>query len=241
MATNPTDTDLISWWTLDEESGERADSHGTSDLTDNNTVTFDDGKQGNAAEFVRANNECLSVADNASLSFGDEDFYMCGWVYIDAQIGTQDLISKWKHGTNDREYRVYYYHTNVEFRFQISANGIATTTLETSVNPVVDTWYFLQAWHSTADNKIYMSVNDANEVNIAHAGGSNDNVSSFSLGGNKDGNTYMHSGRLDEVAIYGRVLTGDEQEWMYNAGSGRTFSDLAGPAPTGYQFPTIIL
>jgi len=36
-------TSLISYWDLDEFSGSRIDSHGSNDLTDNNTVTWGDG------------------------------------------------------------------------------------------------------------------------------------------------------------------------------------------------------
>lgn len=39
-----TSTGLISMWNLTEESGARADSHGANTLTDNNTVTANDGK-----------------------------------------------------------------------------------------------------------------------------------------------------------------------------------------------------
>lgn len=35
---------LVSWWSLTENSGTRADSHGSNTLTDNNTVTSADGK-----------------------------------------------------------------------------------------------------------------------------------------------------------------------------------------------------
>ena len=54
--------DLISWWSMDEESGERADSHGTMTLTDNATVLYDTGKVGNAADFEAGTSEYLSHA-----------------------------------------------------------------------------------------------------------------------------------------------------------------------------------
>jgi hypothetical protein len=37
-------TSMVSWWSMTEESGTRADSHGTNTLTDTNTVTSNDGK-----------------------------------------------------------------------------------------------------------------------------------------------------------------------------------------------------
>ena len=37
-------TDLVSWWSLNEITNDRHDSHGNNDLTDNGTVGFDTGK-----------------------------------------------------------------------------------------------------------------------------------------------------------------------------------------------------
>jgi len=52
---------LVSWWDLDEESGIRYDSVGSNDLTDNNTVGYDNGKIVNAASFVATNGERLTL------------------------------------------------------------------------------------------------------------------------------------------------------------------------------------
>lgn len=46
---NRTAWGLVSWWELDENSGTRADKHGSNTLTDNNTVTANDGKVDYAA------------------------------------------------------------------------------------------------------------------------------------------------------------------------------------------------
>jgi hypothetical protein len=38
-------------------------------------------------------------------------------------------------------------------------------------------------------------------------------------------------GRLDEVAIYKRVLTDGERAWLHNSGAGKTYADLASSTP----------
>ena len=58
--------DLVAYWTLDEASGTRSDSVGSSDLTDINTVTSAPGILNGAAQFTAANNEYFEVADNPS-------------------------------------------------------------------------------------------------------------------------------------------------------------------------------
>ncbi|MBU0513002.1 MAG: hypothetical protein KJ638_15045, partial [Chloroflexi bacterium] len=45
---------LVAWWSLDETSGTRYDSHGGNHLSDNNTVGYSTGKQGNSANFERS-------------------------------------------------------------------------------------------------------------------------------------------------------------------------------------------
>src|SRR3972149_4482135 len=51
-------------------------------------------KSGNAAQFIAANSEYLSVADNAALSMGDVDFTLAGcWYFVTAYHNTAaDLI-----------------------------------------------------------------------------------------------------------------------------------------------------
>lgn len=73
---NPGIANLISWWTLNETSGMRNDSHAANRLTNTN-ASYDTGKQGNAAKFTP--NQYLSIADNASLSMGNNvDFTIGG-------------------------------------------------------------------------------------------------------------------------------------------------------------------
>ena len=71
--TNALLTDLKAHWKMTETSGDRADSIGSNTLVDNNTVTSRTGRTYNiAAQFTRANNEWLEIADNADLSTGGD-------------------------------------------------------------------------------------------------------------------------------------------------------------------------
>ena len=61
-------TNLVSYWKLDEASGNALDAHGTNTLTDSNTVTSAAGKIGDSRHFTRTVPEYFTIADNASLS-----------------------------------------------------------------------------------------------------------------------------------------------------------------------------
>jgi hypothetical protein len=114
---------LYFWWKMDETSGTRTDSHGTNPLADNNTVGSTTGKQGNAAQFVVANSEYLSIPDNPSVSMGrGARMTVCTWVRLNSKGPTsiQDFISKRGLGNGSWEYLMRYdglgiYYYNARF------------------------------------------------------------------------------------------------------------------------------
>ena len=74
-------TDLVSYWKLDEASGDALDSHGTNNLTVNGSIGTAAGKIGSARDLESSgSDQYFSLADNASLSTGDIDFSVAGWV-----------------------------------------------------------------------------------------------------------------------------------------------------------------
>jgi hypothetical protein len=86
--------DLVSWWDLDETSGPRADSVGSNDLTDNNTVTYESGKIGNAAKYIAANNEYLTGTPIDIT--GDWSFSIWANVKEASPIGAPVYLRNWK-------------------------------------------------------------------------------------------------------------------------------------------------
>jgi len=78
--------DLVSWWSLDEASGSRADSHGSNTLTDSNTVTQATGKVSTAGQFTKVNSEHLTVPATHGLHGGDRDIAIVLWVYLDSDL-----------------------------------------------------------------------------------------------------------------------------------------------------------
>lgn len=229
---------LISYWKLDEASGTRVDSHtGGNDLTDNNTVTQVAGKISNAGQFTLANSEHLSRADNISLSTGDIDFTIAGWVYLDTKPGEMGLFGKYTIGGNQREYLVSYESGGDRFRFYISNNGTATTTIDANNlgSPSTGTWYYIVAWHDATANTINIQVNNGTVNSTAHTTGAFDSSSSFNIGAIGDPLLY-HNGRVDEVGFWKKVLTSDERTQLYNGGSGLAYSSFTSAGGGGGAF-----
>jgi len=177
---------LTHFWALEEgySSSPRADMVGGYPLTNNNTVGDALGKVGGASVFVRANSEYLSY--NAFPAFGGDDFTIAFWVYLNsvADVGVLSFPG------------VDVYGSDGSLEFVVSTADIYLPT-ETS------------AW------LCYAIVQDAtaNEVRVAFCGADalSEDIQGVTvtpeaayLG--RNGDLYMN-GRLDQVAIWDRVLT----------------------------------
>lgn len=215
---------LVSYWALEEASGNRADSHGSNTLTDNNTVASATGKISTAADFEASNSEWLSCADNAALSTGDIDFSLSFWVYFES-TGYQELAGKWTGGGTDREWLIYTFGGAMSFQVQGPSSG-QTVTHGTSLTSGV--WYHVVVWHDSVNNVIGITINDTSAVTQAHSGGANDGTADFTLGG-RSGSVYF-DGLMDEVGFWKKVLSAAEITSLYNGGSGFAYPFSAGGA-----------
>jgi hypothetical protein len=227
---NPGTTDLISWWTFDESSGTRYDSHSTNHLADHGTVAYDTGVRGNSAKFLSSNAEYLDISSNASLSTGDIDFTICGSVYVNSSATAQTLFSR--YGNFQREYLVDVTSSGY-VRSIMSTDATNTVTITSTSTLTSTTWYFICTWHDAANNLMGLSINNGTPVT---------GTISTVYGGTgplifgSQGAYGSLSGRLDEFTFYKRLLTSDEREWLYNSGTGRAYCEVsdscATPTPT---------
>jgi hypothetical protein len=213
-------TNLVGFWKLEEASGTRDDAYFTNDLTDNNTVGQAAGQIGNAASFVRANSESLSLSDHAGLDY--TDFTVACWVNLTTAADWMALISKWHGGSNLREFALFYSAGSSRYRLEVSGDGSSTTAVNASTFglPPTATWHFVVAWHDAAADTIYIQVNNGTVDSAAHAAGAFNSTAGLRLGAIDDPGDY-HNGLLDAVGFWSRVLTSDERDYLYNSGTGR--------------------
>lgn len=215
-------TDLISYWKMDETSGTRVDSEPTGtaqDLTDNNTVGYTNGISANAAFFVSSSSESLSKTNTEDLSIDNTSFSITGWVKLrDSSLsGNRYILSKTDSGTGD-EYAI---DINAgKFRFWIATNAtyvIVTNTTSLSS----ETWYFIACVYDKDALTIALSVNNGSSASKSTSGTVPDNGgSSFRFGCYRTGS--YSSFDIDEVGFWKRGLTSDEITELYNSGSGKT-------------------
>jgi hypothetical protein len=223
---------LISYWALNEASGNALDAHGSNDLTDTNTVGSASGKVGNARDFEAGSSQYFTLADNADLSTGDIDFSMAAWVKLESKSGQRTVVGKWNFNTSNREFLLEYITATDRFRTGLSSTGANQSfhSADTFGAPSLDTWYLLIFWHDSVNNVRGISVNGVEDT-TAYSSGVFDSNAPFTMGRIETTNHW--DGLIDEVAFAKRVWTPEERAWIYNSGNGRSYADWVATAATG--------
>ena len=209
-------TGLVSWWELDEVSGVRYDSHGSNDLTDNNTVgsviNAGDAMDGAAASFVAANVESVSIATPPDLGAVDHDYTISGWFKVAGVSGEQAVVSS--------------YHTAIQYLVYLSGDDLIHAhrgggpTIANAIS--ADVWNHFVADYDAATGEARLSLNGS--VPVAAAVSDMESAPGpFCIGAYADKNAGPFTGQVDEVAIWSRVLTADERTELWNAGAGKFY------------------
>ena len=219
----PLADDLISYWALDEASGNALDSHGTNELTEaSGTIEAASGKVGGARDLEAADTEFFALADNDSVSFGDEPFTLQAWVNLETQ-GFNWVFQKYD-GVASCEYQLQYNVVSGGMTFRVSPDGLDASAVEVVTAALsTGTWYLVHAWHDPVANEIGISVNAGAPVTASHSGGVFDGSALFRLG-------FIYDGLVDEAAIWGRVLTSDDRTNLYNGGLGLAYPLTVSPS-----------
>jgi len=220
-------TSLVSYWKIDETSGVRNDSYGTNHLTDNNTVTYNPGVVSNAGQFTAANNETLSIANNATLSVQGLDFTISLWTYLDSMPtlnSNRYLIGK---NVGNTDYSIYLNMTaggTERFAFLMgnTASGSPTLLANTFGTPSNSVWYHVLCEYNTSTKKMKIIINNTYSDEGNNINGSTTGSGTFRVGGVSGGGS-VWDGRIDEIGFWKRLLTDSEKSALYNNGAGLTY------------------
>lgn len=221
---SPLLTDLAAFWKLEEASGSRLDSVGSNTLTDVNTVTQAAGILGNAAQFLIANSEYLSIADNAAIGMGDNDFTITCWLKLGVNNVGMGIVAK--DAATKRDYALTFESpgSGSRFRFEV-CNGVSTsigTARATSFGlPATDTWIFVVVWHDSVNNTVNIQVNNGTINSAATSGAAGRGTADLRIG-SQQVNPFYYTGLIDEVGIWKRILTTNEKSQLYANGVGIT-------------------
>lgn len=182
---------------------------------------------GLASEFVRANNEYLSIADNAAVSAGETAYTVAFWARSADVSQTQLFVSKDSTGAPNREFFIY--TSSSKFTFSASEDGGTPFTTVVANNKGAlsnDTWYFVIAWYDQDNQTLNISVDNGveDEENFV-ATGIHDGGAAFEVGTRSGtGAGVAVDGRMAGLGIWKKVLTNAEEIALYNAGNGLSYA-----------------
>lgn len=220
---------LVSYYKLDESSGNASDSTANALTLTNTSVTYTTGKINNGATLSGAAGARLvsSAANFDNLT----EFTYATWIKITTNRANNFVISK-----NDKWTRLNLSGT-VEGNIATTAtspSSITTNTLSTG------TWYYIVFTYSdSGDRKIHIYIDGTEATYATQLVGTgtliSDSASDFVVG-NYTGSTLNFAGMEDEVGIWSRALTSTEVTTLYNSGTGiqYPFTSVSTPSTLGF-------
>jgi hypothetical protein len=223
--------DLISYWKLDEASGNAADAHGSNTLTPVAAPTGATGIINNGRDFEQSSSQFLECADNASLDRGDTDFSFSLWVSLETSTATTQTILSKDGGAGDRQYRLDVSGGSLRWFVFDSGGGVAGQA-SAAWNPSLGTFHHIVVWHDAAANEVGYVIDDGTPVTAATSAAAGTGGADFEIAGNPN----AFDGIIDEVGLWGRVISDAEITSLYNSGAGLAYANFGGSTPFRAMF-----
>ena len=214
---------LVSVWPLNESSGTRVDSVGSNDLTDVNTVGSASGKDGNAASFIRANDECLEFASGVTDT--SADFAVSQWFNKNDTSPTTYPFAQFNI-TSGKEAIVF--QSFADFAVLFEDDGTPKSITETTVS--INTWHLPICIFDSGTVYLYFDGALTGSVAVSGSLRVTQNLRIGCRNGGA-GNTFHFNGLIDESALWngpsfggGNPTRQNFVDAMWNGGDGLFFS-----------------
>lgn len=203
---------LVTYWTLNESSGNRADSVGANTLKPNGGVVASaSGILNNAASGFDVSSTSLTNGSPTGISFGPGSMTISVWVYFtDKTQDPQYILDKSQDSTH-REYWLVWRSAG-QFRFYIFApDGSVVGEEDYSFSASNNTWYNVIAWYDSGNSTVNVTVNNGTMGSSGTSGTfAGDLGVPFYLGNDPSG-AFPFAGRIDENGLWNRILTPTEK------------------------------
>lgn len=230
---------LVSHYPFDGNATDKAQTTGNN-LTDTNTVTQAISTP-LAADLERDNSEYLEIADNTTISTGDIDYTITLWFKMESKPGgggNMHIINKTSSdGSSDKEFTLVWLGGGTDLIHWWAGNGSGTVIGSLSATnfgaPSLNTWYFVEMWHSATDNQVGIRVNNGTANTTATSGAAGDGTGPLRIGTQALTPTAepwanYFDGAVDGMGFWKKLLTSDERAALYNSGKGLMYHHLTG-------------
>jgi len=225
---------LVSYWKLDEASGNAADSVGSNTLTNTGTVAFAAGKINNGVTLVRGNSKSLAIADasQTGLDLLSTDFTLQAWVKpSSAPTGVKyQIINKYQGGVSEAYELSYRDDSGMKVNWQM-VNGGTSDYIVWATDLGTGTFKHLVLVFDSANTEVTLYV-DGSAVSTQQTNCSTPQNTTvpFAIGADSSISTIGFNGMIDEVGVWTRKLTSTEVTSLYNSGNGLQYPFSSGPA-----------
>lgn len=219
-------TNLVSYYRLDESSGDALDARGTNTLADHGSCGTAAGKAGTARSFD-GSTQYLAHADNADLSTGDVDFTIACWFKTATTVRGCLVGKDVDSPANSRDYTLDVFTAAPRFYINGGTTGGA---LVAAPSVSTGTWYHVVAWHDSVNDELGICLNAGTPTTAATGGvAPQDSAAEFRIGARAySGVEDFFTGSIDEVGFWKRVLTPSERASLYNGGAGLAYPGFGG-------------
>jgi len=231
----PLTTGLVGSWKFDEISGTTAadvsGSNNTGTLA--GTPTWTSGKIGNALNFVATNDK---VQTSGPLLTGTGDFTLSAWVNAAGDAARPGYIMG-NYGLGNPNGVEFYIYQN---KLTLYIQGL----VQSSAGSIqADTWYYVTATRQNGVIQLYINGVQNGNGTLANSIAGSQN---WAIGNGPDYTSERFEGRIDEVRVYNKALTGAEVlalappaiiglvgSWKFDETSGTVAADASGSNNTG--------
>lgn len=211
---------IVSYWKMDEASGNRADSAGSNTLTANGTggVGAATGKINDAADFESGDSDYLSITDAAQTGLDIlGNFTLSLWIKPESLSGSASpgLITKLTAGTG---YAFVLDWSSTPAWKPTWVRQDSSTTLQGTSSPSVGNWTFYVITYDGTNMRLYIdgTLDAGPTAYTIHANSGAD----FNIARSVLYTTRLYDGLVDEVGVWSRALTAGEVTSLYNGGAG---------------------
>lgn len=222
--------DLISYWKLNEASGDRDDVHGGNDLADVNSVgAASSSVIGGAAYFLNTSSQYLTKEGPGIILDLSLGMTVSFWAY--KETGCPDNAMRFQWGQNSSTATLSF-STSVAVpnRWNITDNdGLSRVNLGTST---LDTWEYFVLGYDPITKKAMGSMNGQALFNsagptltnhpILEVGKDQFRLGASILSGGGAASAY-YRGNMDETGLWNRMLTDPEVTALWNGGAGLAY------------------
>ena len=204
---------LLAYWKLDTASWLDSSGNGNT-LTANGGVSVVSGKINNCANFDGDvdNSVFMWLSRTNFFDFNSGNFSISQWVYFEGSSYFQSLFSTRVDGAaTSNSFSVVADSSNILGFYDGEFTGDLYTFSSSN-------WYHLTTVRDGSTINFYVDGSFVASV----AKSSPYELTSIAMGGHLNGEEPLN-GRIDEVGVWNRALTGAEITSLYNAGAGNTY------------------